>query len=400
MNILLINDYLEGGGAEAVFREQFEILQKDFYTEMFYAFQTISDKAISPLSYIYSFHFKLRLNLVLRNRRFDCVIVHNYNSALSPSILDTLDQYKKKNACKIIHYAHDYHLVCPNRGYNYFVKGKRINFQKPPVFYDILSKKLDEKGAAYSLLKKLQWVFAYTLRHKQKVFDLILAPSDFLVRQIQFKYPKQDVQRMYNVCNSLNFAKPADLKEKHTTLRLVYFGRLDPAKGLVSFIEAIRNSPLDYFFTMIGEGEEFTNIQQCIERYGLQNRVALNPKLSQADLFAELSQYDVFVLPSLWYENAPLSIVEAASLGLGLFLSGHGGVLEIGEICKAVHFFNPFDPNDVASKLEVLYKDFISNSLPKADLEHLQILFSKETYIENLKKHLPMRNLKTTRREL
>ena len=388
MNILLINDYLEGGGAEAVFKEQFDILQTDFYVERFYAFQTISDKVISPLSYIYSFHFKKQLDLVLRDRRFDCVIVHNYNSALSPAILDTLSHYKKRNPCKIIHYAHDFHLVCPNRGYQYFLNGKRRNFQNLPTLFELLAKRLDEKEIAYSLLKKIQWIFAYTIGNKQKVFDLILAPSDFLARQIQLRYPKVKVQRMYNVCNSLNICKPNVRKEKHTSIRLVYFGRLDPAKGLVNFIEAIRHSAIDYFFTIIGEGEDLTIIQDRITRYGLQNRMELKPKQNQADLFAGLVYYDVFVLPSLWYENAPLSIVEAASLGLGLFLANHGGVLEIGKICNAVHFFNPFDPKDIVSQLDILYKDFLNNALPKVDPERLQTLFSRKVYIENLKKYL------------
>ena len=213
MNILLINDYFEGGGAEAVFREQFEILQKDFSVEIFYAFKDLSDKKISPLSYIYSFHFKKRLSAFLLNRHFDCIIVHNYISALSPSILDTLNGYKNKNKCRIIYYAHDYQLICPNRGYNYFSKGKRFNFQNPPNLYEIFTKNLHEKGVAYSILKKIQWIFAYSICNKQKVFDLILAPSDFLVRQIKLRYPELEIQRMYNVCNSLKIHKQNNIKE-------------------------------------------------------------------------------------------------------------------------------------------------------------------------------------------
>ena len=388
MNILLINDYFEGGGAEAVFREQSDILKKDYSVEIFYAFKYISDKNISPISYIYSFRFRKQLNLVLQKRRFDCIIIHNYNSALSPSVLDTLYRYKKRNSCKIIHYAHDFHLICPNRGYNYFMKGKWVNFQNPPSLSNILFKRLDARGFRYSLMKKLQWILAYSIGNKQKVFDLILSPSDFLARQIKSKYPEMNVQRMYNVCNSLDIEKPKTIAEKHATLRMVYFGRLDPVKGLVNFIEAIRHSTVDYSFTVIGEGEESMIIQNLITGYGLQDRIALKPKQNQADLFAELLHYDVFVLPSLWYENAPLSIVEAASLGLGLFLSNHGGVLEIGKICNAVHFFNPFDSKDISSKLEILYKDFLDNALPKANLERLYALFSREIYIENLKKYL------------
>jgi glycosyltransferase involved in cell wall biosynthesis len=383
MNILLINDYLERGGAEAVFKHQSEIFKKDYAVETFYAFKCFSDKNSSPFSYIYSFHFKKKLEQFLSGRSFDCIIIHNYNGALSPSVLDVLYQYKKTVKCKIIHYAHDFHLVCPNRGYSYFKNGQTINFPKPPTLLSFLFKRLDYRGAAYSILKKCQWIVAYTLGKKQKIFDLILTPSDFLAQQINLLYPNMHVERMYNSCNSLNIKEKT--KEKSGKLRLVYFGRLVQEKGLVDFIEAIRLSTIDFSFTMIGEGEEEPLIQDIIKRHKLQEKVFIKPRMNHADLFAELANYDVFVLPSLWYENAPLSIIEAASVGLGLFLSGHGGVLEMGKICNATHFFNPARPDDIVSKLDILYTDFLNDSIPKADKDHLQALFSEETYIENLK---------------
>ena len=388
MNILLINDYLEGGGAEALFREQFDILQIDFHVERFYAFEHISDKKISPLSYIYSTRFREKLKSFLEKRSFDSVILHNYSGALSPSILDVLYDYKKANRCRIIYYAHDYHLISPNRGYCYYEKGKTVNLKAPPSVWNVLFKRLDARGIVYSLLKKAQWIWAYTVGKKQKVFDLILAPSDFLTQQIKLRYPDMNTQRMYNVCNSLPFIHPETVKDKSDALRLVYFGRLDPIKGLINFIDAIRNVPVNYSFTIIGEGEELPLIQARIEQYQLQHKIAVMPKLSQTDLFAELQHYDVFVLPTLLYENAPLSVIEAASLGLGLFLSHHGGILEMGKLCNAGHFFNPFDSKDIAFKLKILYEDFLADSLPKADLLRLKALFSRETYIRNLRNYL------------
>jgi glycosyltransferase involved in cell wall biosynthesis len=387
MNILLINDYVEHGGAEAVFREQFDILQKDFHVEIFYAFKNVSEKKISPFSYIYSFHFRKKLAAFLQNCKFDVIIIHNYNSALSPAILDVLSQYKKKRKCKIIYYAHDYHLICPNRGYNYFKKNKLINFKSPPSLCDVISKRMDSKSMIFSVLKKLQWILAYPLGKKQNVFDLILSPSDFLAHQIQLAYPDLTVKRMYNPCYALEFTSAERSKTSDNTLRLVYFGRLDPVKGLSNFIEALRISSVNYRFTIIGEGDEENIIKEIVNRFQLQDRILLKPKLKREELFVELQNYDVFVLPSLWYENAPLSIVEAASLGLSLFLSDHGGVLEIGEICNAAHFFNPFDRQDIVSNLEILYTDFISGILPKVDKKLLNNLFSNAIYIENLKKY-------------
>ena len=387
MDILLINDYLEHGGAEAVFREQYDILQKEFHVEMFYAFENIFGRKISPVSYIYSFHFRKKLTTFLQYSLFDVIIVHNYNSALSPAILDALTEYKKSRECRVIYYAHDYHLICPNRGYNYFKGNKLFNFQSPPSFWDVLSKRMDAKSMIFSILKKKQWFLAYTLGKKQEVFDMVLSPSDFLAYQIKLKYSELKVERMYNPCYALEFACKEKPKNQDGALRMVYFGRLDPVKGLPGFIEALGNLSADYkfTFTIIGEGEDEKVIKEMITRFKLQNKVFLKSKLNREDLFDELQNYDVFVLPSLWYENAPLSIVEAASLGLGLFLSNHGGVLEIGKICNATHFFNSFDPQDIVLQLETLYKDFIAGAIPRADRKRLDALFSKDVYIENLK---------------
>jgi glycosyltransferase involved in cell wall biosynthesis len=387
MNILLINDYLEGGGAEAVFRDQSEILKNDYNVDLFYAFKQFSDRKISPLSYIYSRKFKRKLELFLENRRFDIIIIHNYNSALSPSVLDALREYKRKINCKIIHYAHDFHLVCPNRGYFYIQNRKTINFVLPPTLFSFITKRLDYKSKIHSLLKKLQWIRAYSIGKKQKVFDLILTPSDFLAHHIRLLYPNANVKRMYNSCNSLDIKKKNLPKEKRNTIRMVYFGRLAKEKGLTNFIEALRLSEIDYTFTIIGNGDEKTVIKNLIEKYRLQDKISLKPSMIHHDLFEELQNYDVFVLPSLWYENAPLSIIEAASIGLGLFLAHHGGVLEMGKICRVSHFFDPSQPEDIVSQLQVLYRDFLAGLLPKADEKQLQSLFSEETYIKNLKKY-------------
>ena len=389
MNILLINDYLEGGGAEAVFRDQFDILRKDYDVDRFYAYASFSDRKHAPFAYIYSTYWKRKLTAFLhKSPRFDRIIVHNYGGALSPSILDALAQYKKKTAAKIIYYAHDFHLICPNRGYFYVRNGKTVNFQQPPAIIGFIFKRLDYRGCVHSLLKKIQWIWAYPVGKKQTVFDLVLAPSDFLTGQIRQVYSSLIVQRMYNFCNALAVETEKMHTKKRDTLRLVYFGRIAKEKGLSEFITALKSSPVNYTFTIIGEGEEEPRIQSLLSADSLKNKVFFKARMDASSLFPELLNYDVFVLASLWYENAPLSIVEAASLGLGLFLANHGGTLEIGRICRAIHFFDPADSTDIVANMEDLYNDFVNDVLPKADKKQLQALFSKEVYMQNLKKYL------------
>lgn len=388
MKILLINDYLEGGGAEAVFGDQFNILKKKYEVDRFFACTTLSIRKYSPFAYIYSIRWKKKLTAFLKNKRFDRIILHNYCGILSPSVLDALAQYKKETGCKIIHYAHDYHLICPNRGYFYVRKGKTINFLQPPTIAEFLPKRLDYRGIIYSMLKKIQWIWAYTIRKKHHVFDLVLAPSDFLTNQLQQVYPTMPVHRMYNFCNALSISTITTNSDKNDTLRLVYFGRIAKEKGLAEFITALRSSAVNYTFTMIGEGIEKPRLQSLIKAYSLQDKVFFKDRMDISSLFSELLHYDVFVLPSLLYENAPLSVIEAASLGLGLFITHHGGALEISRICHAAHFFDPENPADIVANLAILYCDFVNNTLPKVDKRELQALFSKEIYVQNLNKYL------------
>ena len=388
MNVLLINDFLEGGGAESVFRDQYNILKKDYDVDRFFAYTKLSDRIFSPFGYIYSIYWKRKLTFFLTNKWYERIIIHNFSGVLSPSVLDVLAQYKKKTSCKIIYYAHDFHLVCPNRGYFYVQKEKTINFQKPPAISEFLYKRLDYRGAFYSLLKKIQWIWAYPVKKKHLVFDLVLAPSDFLTGHIRQAYPSMIVQRMYNFCNALEINTENRIVRKNDVFRLVYFGRIAKEKGLMEFITALKSSSVNYTFTMIGEGEEKLRIQSFISAYNLQDKVFFLPNMDASSLFEEIKNYDVFVLSSLLYENAPLSVVEAASLDLGLFLAFHGGALEIGRICHATHFFTPGNMADIRDNLENLYADFINDTLPKADQKQLYTLFSKETYMQNLKKYL------------
>ena len=379
---------MEGGGAEAVFRYQFDLLKEDYNIDLFYAYNAFTDRKYDTLAYIHSTFWKKKFAAFLKNKHYDRIIIHNYCGALSPSVLDVLARYKKKTACKIIYYAHDFHLVCPNRGYFYMWKGKIINFRKPPAIPEILAKRLDYRGLFYSLLKKIQWIWAYPIRKKQTLFDLVLAPSDFLTDQIRQACPALVVEKMYNVCDAPQVNTEKTNTEKSDTLRMVYFGRIAKEKGLAEFITALRLTDVKYTFTIIGEGDEKPHIQSLVYHHNLQDNVFFRTKLDASTLFSELQNFDVYVLPSLWYENAPLSIVEAASLGLGLFLANHGGVKEIGRICGATHFFDPSDSADIVRNLAGLYRDFQNDTLPKANRELLQTLFSKEVYVQNLTKYL------------
>ncbi|MFC5038100.1 glycosyltransferase family 4 protein [Tianweitania sediminis] len=78
-------------------------------------------------------------------------------------------------------------------------------------------------------------------------------------------------------------------------------------------------------FVLVGRGSEQVNIEEAIERAGLQNSIQV---LGQRDdVEALLAAADLFVLPSR-FEGLPLALLEAMSAGLPIAATAVAGTLE------------------------------------------------------------------------
>jgi glycosyltransferase involved in cell wall biosynthesis len=70
-----------------------------------------------------------------------------------------------------------------------------------------------------------------------------------------------------------------------------------------------------------------------------------------------LQQFDVLVLPSIWYENAPLTLNEAAISQTPILVSDRGGMLEFVRCNHYGWTFKLSDPEDLAKKMLRLADD-------------------------------------------
>jgi glycosyltransferase involved in cell wall biosynthesis len=72
---------------------------------------------------------------------------------------------------------------------------------------------------------------------------------------------------------------------------------------------------------------------------------------------AALTRHGHLLLPSLWYENAPVTIVEAAAYGLGTIASDIGGIPEFVESGRTGFLFPPGDAGALAGIMTRLARD-------------------------------------------
>lgn len=114
-------------------------------------------------------------------------------------------------------------------------------------------------------------------------------------------------------------------------LRLVYWGRCAEVKGLHLVIEAIhalpRSLPIELsFYGPYWDGAYGRAMQQ---RIAGDSRFKLMGTLGKEELLVRLQAYDLAVVPSIWLETGPLTVLEAFAAGLPVAGSDLGGIAEL-----------------------------------------------------------------------
>jgi len=118
-------------------------------------------------------------------------------------------------------------------------------------------------------------------------------------------------------------------------LRIAYFGRLDPSKGPLVLIQAMRSIPeaqvqLDvYGVEQGGAGTGYTRV--CKKLAASDSRISFLPPLPNAQVVSTLKKYAALAVPSQWLETGPLVVLEAFSAGVPVIGSNLGGIAELVE---------------------------------------------------------------------
>ncbi|EOY4399452.1 TPA: glycosyltransferase [Klebsiella michiganensis] len=340
MKVLHISDSYEGGGAEAVLRDTITVSQELGYQNDTF----VSREKTSIASYVYSFSCYNQLFQKLNDFKPDIIHLHNYYHYLSPSVLYALKKYKKYQRIKVIFTAHDYHIICPNSGFQYFKDGKRFNFDHNRKNLSLF-KKFDHRSHAHSVLKIMQHFLCYRILKLNDVFDFIISPSNFMKSTLLNYGITKPIRVIRNPVCIINSERQFLLDDD--SVHIVYVGRLTPEKGLVEFINKLnRETKEPIQLHLYGSGPSAEVIKSIKYRKDL--KVIFHGFIDRNLLVTEISKYHMFVLPSIWLENAPVSIIEAAAAGLPVIVPNYGGLAEIAKE-TLYHYEFDYEDNDLSN---------------------------------------------------
>ncbi|OAN48568.1 glycosyl transferase family 1 [Chloroflexus islandicus] len=194
-----------------------------------------------------------------------------------------------------------------------------------------------------------------TLRAALAQADLIISPSHFLAGLFGAQLPQIQVIRLGIARERLRNILPI---RSGSILRLGYIGQIAPHKGvhvLITALKSLPHSDVTAELAIFGNTEQHPAYTRYLRRLiGDNPHIHLAGKFSHDQLPTVLSRVDAVVVPSIWYENSPLSIMEAHAAGRPVITSRLGGMAElVRDGVDGLHF-TPNDSRDLARQLQRL----------------------------------------------
>jgi glycosyltransferase involved in cell wall biosynthesis len=141
-------------------------------------------------------------------------------------------------------------------------------------------------------------------------------------------------------------------------LRAGYVGGIYPSKGVHVLVQAfaeLEEEPVELH--VHGHLDWFPEYVGALRRAAGESRVCFHGPFEPARLEEILSGLDLLVVPSVWYENMPITIHEAYRHGIPVIASDFGGMAEAVEHGRTGLTFPRGDARALAGAIRSLARD-------------------------------------------
>lgn len=236
--------------------------------------------------------------------------------------------------------------------------------EKKQEFYQgVAERALAGRGDEHTNMAAVRATVARTpyLRERFNRMDAILAPTEFMRGMLAGNGINPELVSVSPYGMDVSGLQGArTTRSERGTLRIGYIGAIRRWKGLDVLLKAFGKLPEERGITLRICGDLRGDPGYTEEVYGLAggdtrvNFAGVFPNEKMAD---ELGKIDVLVVPSVWYENAPLVIYSALAAGIPVVATNLGGMAGLIRHEHNGLLFEPADPEDLARQLRRLAED-------------------------------------------
>jgi glycosyltransferase involved in cell wall biosynthesis len=337
--LLSINNYYyRRGGAESVFFDHNEMFERAGWEVVPFSMQHAENlpcrwsdhfadttdgsmdgsplvKVSRAMTTVYSLDAARRIRSLISSTRPDVAHAHNIYHHLSPSVLVEL----RRQGIPVVITLHDLKLVCP--AYKMHSQGAVCESCRGGALRNVVKNRCIKNSFAMSALVWLESTIHRALDLYMGTVNRFVVPSRFFLAK--FAEWGVDTSRFVHIPNFVDVDSLAVQGDYGDAF--VYFGRLSPEKGLATLIKAAAQAGVPV--RIVGTGPEESSLRQLAAQLGAD--VKFTGYLTGEPLRAAIAAARAVVLPSEWYENAPLSLMEASALGRPIIGADIGGIPEL-----------------------------------------------------------------------
>ncbi|MCM3749152.1 glycosyltransferase family 4 protein [Paenibacillus pasadenensis] len=322
---------------------------------------------------IYSQEARRNLERLLDVTHIDVAHLHLFQHQLSPSILIPL----KKRKIPVIYTVHDLKVMCPN--YKMLHKNQICEKCKDGKFYNVMLNRCTKNSLSGSLISMLEAYLHHGMKVYEEYIDHFITPSQFYKdKMIEWGFPQTKISYIPNFLDT-NSISPSYLHKDY----MLYLGRLSEEKGILTLLEAMKKISGSAKLKIAGTGPLTDLINDFINQNGLEEKVEMLGFISGSNLEQIISNAKCVIMPSEWYENGPLALIETFASGKPVIGSNIGGIPEHIDNGINGYLFEAKNSDELASKIDIM------QTLPEKNyLELCQNARKKAEYVFDAKNHL------------
>lgn len=347
MKILQINNcnYLKGG-SEKVYQVSIELLKKEGHDVRFFSVadtrnENLCDGVAVELEawrdakgvigrikgvskFIYNKQVAKKLDNYIKEFHPDVAHLHIVYGVLSNAIISVLRQHK----IPMVQSVHEFRLLCPsytclNPQLQMCEKCAGTTFK-----IECVKKRCIKSNFLMSVIASMECYIRDNFYSYQKNISAFIMVSQFIEDKHLQYYPgmKAKCYQIYNSVDTNAYSKFV-VESCHKGDYYLYLGRLSYEKGVGTLIDAfIKNPTLN--LKIAGTGPATEELKEKVNTAGV-NNIEFLGFLSGDKLYQTIAEARYTMVPSEWYENNPLSVIESLALGTPVIGSKIGGIPEL-----------------------------------------------------------------------
>lgn len=393
-SILSINNYhYRRGGSDVVYLDHAALMEEQGWSNGFFSMNhpknfdtswskyfvdeiefghaySIGQKLAMASKVVYSFEAQKKLTRLLNDFPADVAHLHCIYHHLSPSIIPTL----RNAGVPVVMTAHDLKIACP--AYKMLNDTGVCEKCKDGSLLNVVRHRCVRGSLAASAIVMMESGVHRILNTYQGKLDKVVVPSRFFMEKfIEWGWRRDQFAYIPNYVDSTRFEPAYEAGDY-----FLYFGRLAPEKGVATLMRAAKAAGVKVKIAGTGPIEA--------ELYALQKELAGDVEFlgyrSGADLHALIREARAVVLPSEWYENAPMSVLESFGLGTPVIGARIGGIPEMvieGETGWTFESRNVDELAALLARLKALPAEKIAQA-GRSARNHVTTNFNREGYLQ------------------